>query len=81
MKKDHLICTIEKDCPICNKVHLLEQRKRLSQSIVKDEIVVYEELYFLCPLTDEEENEFVSAGTMDDNLLRARDAYLQKNSF
>ena len=78
MNKDYLISTIEKDCPICNKVHLLEQRKRLSQSIVKDEIVDYDEVYFLCSLTDEEDNEFVSAGIMDENLLRARDAYRQK---
>lgn len=63
------------DCPICNKVHSLEKRKRLTKSIVKDEIVDYEEVYCLCPLSDEEENEFISAGIMDENLLRARDAY------
>lgn len=78
MNKDYLISTVEKNCPICNKIHSLEQRKRLSQSIVKDEIVDYEEVYFLCSLTDEEDNEFVSAGIMDENLLRARDAYRQK---
>lgn len=78
MNKDYLISTIEKDCPICNKVHSLDQRRRSSQSIVKDEIVDYEEIYFQCPLTDEEENEFVSAVIMDDNLLRARDAYRKK---
>jgi hypothetical protein len=53
----------------------LEQRKRLTQSIVKGEIVDYEEVYFLCPLTDEDENEFIPAGLMDENLLRARDSY------
>lgn len=75
MNDDYLISTIEKDCPICNKVHSLEQRKRISQARVKDEIVDYEEVYYLCPLTDEEDNEFVSAGIMDENLLRARDSY------
>lgn len=34
--------------------------------------------YFLCPICDEEENEFVPFGLMDDNLLRARDAYRQE---
>ncbi|MBA1335954.1 MAG: hypothetical protein HPY66_1773 [Firmicutes bacterium] len=78
MNKDYLISTIEMDCPICNKVHSLEQRKRLTQSIVKDEIVDYEEVYYLCPLSDQEENEFVPAGLLDENLLKARDAYRQK---
>lgn len=59
MNNDFLISIIEMDCPICNKVHKLEQRKRMAQSIVKDEVVEYEEIYFLCPLCNEEENEFV----------------------
>ena len=75
MDKDFLISTVEMDCPICNKVHSLEKRKRLTQSIVKDEVVDYEEIYYLCPLNDEDENEFVPAGLMDENLLRARDSY------
>lgn len=77
MNKDYLIGSIEMDCPFCNKIHPLEQRKRLTQSIVKDEIVEHEEVYFSCPLSDEDENEFVPAGLMDENLLRARDAYRQ----
>lgn len=66
------------DCPICNKIHQLERRKRISQGIVKDETIDYEEIYFLCTETTEEENEFVSASLMDENLLRARDAYRKK---
>lgn len=75
MNKDYLINMIESDCPICNKVHSLEMRKRFTQGLVKGEVVDYEEIYYLCPLSDEEENEFVPAGIMDENLLRARDAY------
>jgi len=78
MNNDYLINTVEMDCPICNRVHLVEQRKRLTQSIVKDKVVNYEEIYFLCPLSDKEENEFVPAGLMDENLLRARDSYRKK---
>ncbi|MGH4140684.1 type II toxin-antitoxin system antitoxin SocA domain-containing protein [Clostridium sp.] len=78
MNKDYLINTIEIDCPICNKVHSLEVRKRLTQGLVKGEVVDYEEVYYLCPLSDEEENEFAPAGIMDENLLRARDAYRTK---
>ncbi|MGF7186606.1 putative zinc finger/helix-turn-helix YgiT family protein [Desulfitispora alkaliphila] len=75
MTNDYLIKSAEMDCPICNKVHSLELRKRLTQGLVKGEVVNYEEVYYLCPLSDEEENEFVPAGLMDENLLRARDAY------
>ncbi len=78
MSNDFLISTVEMDCPICNKIHLLEQRTRLTQSIVKDEVVDYEDVYFLCTLSNEEENEFVPAGIMDENLLRARDSYRKK---
>ncbi len=78
MKKDYLMSTGEKDCPICNEFHSLEQRKRQTQSIVKDEVVDYEEVYYSCPLSDKDENEFVPAGLMDENLLRSRDAYRQK---
>ena len=67
MDKDYLISMIDRDCPFCNTNHLLEQRKRLTQSIVHDEIVDYEEIYFLCTLIDGEENEFVSSGLMDEN--------------
>lgn len=75
MSEDYLINVVEIDCPICNKIHSLEKRKRLTQGIVKSEIVDYEEIYYLCPISDKEENEFVPADIMDENLLRARDAY------
>lgn len=75
MSHDHLIQMIEMDCPLCNKVHPVEKWKRITQSVIKDEIVDYEEISYCCPQTDEEENEFVPAGQMDENLLKARDAY------
>jgi hypothetical protein len=75
MSNDYLTENIEMDCPICNFIHSIEKRKRLTQVTIKGQVVDYEEIYFLCPISDEEENEFVSAGIMDENLLRARDAY------
>jgi len=74
MNKDLLMEEIQMDCPFCNVIHTLEKRKRDTQGIVKGEIVDYEEIYYLCPIT-EEENEFLPAGIMDKNLLMARDAY------
>lgn len=75
MNKDLLMEEIQMDCPFCNNIHTLEKRKRDTQGIVKGEIVDYEEIYYLCPITEEEENEFLPAGIMDKNLLMARDAY------
>jgi putative zinc finger/helix-turn-helix YgiT family protein len=75
MNKDYLVRTIERDCPICDKVHSVEERKRIAQAVVKDEVVDYEQVYYYCPLSGEEENEFVPAGVMDENLLCARNAY------
>jgi len=75
---DYLIESIERDCPICNATHLLEKRSRLTQGLVKGEVVDFEEIYFRCSLSEGEENEFVSAGMMDENLLRAGDAYRKK---
>ena len=75
MRNDYLTENVEMDCPICNSIHSIEKRKRSTQAIIKGQVVDYEEVYFLCPISDEEENEFVSAGIMDENLLSARDAY------
>lgn len=75
MNNDYLLNIIDADCPICNKVHSLEMRKRFTQGLVKGEVVDYEEVYYLCTLSNEEENEFVPADILDENLLRARDSY------
>jgi putative zinc finger/helix-turn-helix YgiT family protein len=78
MNNDYLIKKLDTECPICDKVHTLEIRKRHSQTIVKEEAVEYEETYYSCPLSDGEENEYVPAALMDENLLRARDSYRMK---
>ena len=76
MDKSYLIESVERDCPLCNKVHLLEKRKRISHMLMKNEEIAYEEVYFFCPDSiGEEEDEFVSAEMMDQNLQNARNAY------
>lgn len=75
MNKEYLLSNIEMNCPICDNVHFLEKRKRETQGVVKGEIVDYEEIFYTCPASNEEENEFVPAAVMDQNLLRARDSY------
>ncbi|WP_313125961.1 type II TA system antitoxin MqsA family protein [Proteiniclasticum ruminis] len=79
MKKEYGSRIVKTDCPICNKVHDLEIKTRETQGFIKGEVVEYEEKYFECLDTDSEENEFASASMMDENLLRARDAYRIKN--
>lgn len=78
-----ILRSIERDCSICDKVQLVEERKRNTQALIKDAIVDYEEIFHCCTTSDDEENEFVSAGLtaglMDENLSRARNAYLKKN--
>lgn len=78
MKKEYGSKNVKMDCPICNKVHELEIKTRETQGFIKGEVVEYEERYFECPDTDSEENQFTSASMMDENLCRARDAYLSK---
>lgn len=57
---------------------LLTARKRITQAVVKDEIVEFDEIFYLCPAGEADDNTFVPAGLMDENLLRARDAYRRK---
>lgn len=78
MGNDYLIKKLVTDCPICCKVHTIELKKRHSHTIVKGETVDYEETYYSCPLSYEDENEYVPAAMMDENLLRARDSYRRK---
>lgn len=78
MKKEDEIKSIKIDCPICNKVHELEIKSRETKGLIKVEVIEYEENFFECPDTESEENEFVSASMMDENLLRAKDAYRSK---
>ena len=76
---DVLIEKVKIDCPFCNKEHILEKRKRDTVGIVKGEQINFEEEYFLCNITETDENEFVTAKMMDENLLKARDEYRKKH--
>lgn len=76
MENSRLIQTFEMDCPFCGFMHNVEKRQRTGQMLIKNEPVSFEEIYFVCPLRKkEEENEFVPAAVMDENLRNARDAY------
>lgn len=77
---EKLIEKIKVNCPICNKEHFVEKRKRTNKIKIKDKVIEYEEIYLQCTQTNEEENEYVNAEIMDENLQNARDAYRPKKS-
>lgn len=71
---------VKRYCPLCDKVHFIEKRKRIGKMLIKNEVASYEEVYFFCPESiDYEEDEFVSAGLMNQNLQSARNAYRKKH--
>lgn len=76
---DILIEKVKIDCPFCNEKHLVEKRERSSIALIKNEQINYKEKYFLCNKTQSDENEFVTAKLMDENLLNARDNYRKLN--
>ena len=65
---EKIIEKIKVNCPICNKEHFVEKRKRTNKIKIKDKVIEYEEIYLQCPQTNEEENEYVNAEIMDENL-------------
>ena len=75
MNDYNLIRTIQIECPLCGKIHEVEERKRIAATIIKDEKVTYEEIYYFCPDSDEEENEFTTGKIENINLLNARNTY------
>lgn len=71
-----ILSTEQMDCPICGTTHFVEKRSRTTNAVIKGTVVSYEEIYFFCASDSEnDECEFVPAEVMDENLLRARDAY------
>lgn len=63
------------DCPLCDKKHEVEERKRLTSITIKGDKVFYEERFFCCVNVDEEENEFETGVMANENLMNARNAY------
>lgn len=74
-----LIRKVHMNCPICDKIHELEERKRFSTITIKGEKVNYEERFYFCANADEDENEFETGSMTNQNLLNARNAYRVKH--
>lgn len=73
-----LIRKIHMSCPLCDKTHEVEERKRITTITLKGEEVTYEERFYFCTNADEDENEFETGAMTNENLLNARNAYRVK---
>ena len=78
MEASTLIRKIHMSCPLCDKTHEVEERKRITTITLKGEEVTYEEKFYFCANADENENEFETGAMTNENLLNARNAYRVK---
>lgn len=78
MENSTLIRRVHMECPVCDKVHEVEERRRKAMISIKGEEVTYEERFYYCAYGEEEEAEFESARMSNENLLNARNAYRRK---
>lgn len=77
MKSSTLIRRIQMECPLCDKVHEVEERTRITTIIMKGEKVTYQERFYFCCNSAEEECEFATGTMANANLMSARNAYRQ----
>ena len=75
MPTNKFIRKVSMDCPLCDKIHELEERERTATLTIKGEKVSYRERYFFCCNCREEENEFETGSMINANLAAARNAY------
>lgn len=79
MEASTLIRKVHMDCPLCDKIHEVEEKKRFTTITLKGEKVTYEERFYFCANADEDENEFETGSMTNENLLNARNAYRVKH--
>lgn len=75
MKGEANIGTYLIDCPICDEIHEVEVRERQASTVIKGEKVNYLEKVFYCCNADDDDCEFETGKLLNENLLRARNAY------
>ena len=79
MEASILVRKIHMDCPLCDKTHEIEERKRFATITLKGDKVTYEERFYFCANADDDENEFETGSMTNENLLNARNAYRVKH--
>ena len=78
MEANTLIRRIHMSCPLCEKTHEVEERKRMTTITLKGMEVTYKERFYYCVNAVEDENEFETGAMTNENLLNARNAYRVK---
>ena len=72
---------INRDCPLCEKVHDVEHHIELSTLPIKGDVVECVVEYYRCPINKiDGEDSWTPTGMLDENLLRLRDAYRAKHN-
>lgn len=79
MEANTLIKKVHMNCPLCDKAHEVEERKRFTTITIKGEEITYEERFYFCENSDEDENEFETGAMTNKNLLNARNVYRIKH--
>lgn len=79
METSTLIRKVHMNCPLCDKAHEIEERKRYTTIMLKGDEVTYEERFYFCANTNADENEFETGSMTNENLLNARNAYRIKH--
>ena len=79
MNKVVLVAKKKMACPICGKTHLIEEKCRNSETLIKGQSVHYEQRFYYCSNASEDENEFESGLMVNANLLNAINAYRKQN--
>lgn len=67
------------ECPLCDRVHEVEEGIRTTSTTIKGEVVSYQERFYYCTNSTEEECEFETGTMTNENLLSARNAYRKKH--
>lgn len=62
-------------CLFCMELHEVQEVTEVSQTTIQGINVSYESTYYECTNTLLEDNRFVTAKMMDENLLNARNSY------
>lgn len=75
MDNGMLVKKVHMNCPLCDKTHEVEERKRISTIMLKGIEIMYEERFYFCTNADEDENEFETGSMTNENLINARNAY------
>ena len=72
MEANTLLRKVHMNCPLCDKTHEVEERKRVTSIVLKGEEVTYEERFYFCTNANEDENEFETGAMTNENLLNKR---------